>query len=95
MHFSIFEIGMLVGFGFAWPVNIYKSITSRTAKGKSVVFLWAIWLGYVCGITHKILYSRDIVLALYLLNIAMVSGDIVMYYINRRRDRAAGWIIRK
>ena len=52
---SIFEIGMLACFGAAWPMNIYKSFKSRTAAGRSILFQWAILLGYICGITHKIL----------------------------------------
>lgn len=84
---SIFEIGMLVCFGAAWPLNIYKSYKSRTAAGKSILFQWAILVGYICGITHKILYSRDVVLYLYILNFAMVAVDTVLYFRNRQLDR--------
>ena len=84
---SIFEIGMLVGFGFAWPSNIYKSLKSRTAAGKSLTFQWAIIFGYICGITHKILYSNDVVLYLYVLNLVMVSIDTALYFRNRRLDK--------
>lgn len=86
MH-SIFEIGMLLGFGFAWPVNIYKSLKSRTAAGRSLTFQWAILFGYICGITHKILYSNDFVLYLYILNFIMVGIDTFLYFRNRRLDR--------
>ena len=84
---SIFEAGMLLCFGAAWPMNIIKSIKSRTAGGKSVIFQWAILVGYICGITNKILYSRDIVLALYILNFLMVATDTILIYRNRRLDR--------
>lgn len=84
---SIFEIGMLVCFGAAWPLNIYKSFQSRTAAGKSILFQWAILLGYISGIIHKILYSRDVVLYLYILNFAMVAVDTALYFRNRRLDR--------
>ena len=91
---SIFEMGMLVGFGFAWPSNIYKSLKSRTAAGRSAIFLWAVLFGYICGITNKILYSNDIVLYLYILNFVMVSIDTCLFYRNRRldkeREQAAG-----
>lgn len=86
MSFSVFEIGMLVCFGFAWPLNIYKSLTSKTAKGKSFLFLIVVFLGYVSGIVHKIIYSWDVVLILYVLNIIMVSIDIALYFRNRRYD---------
>jgi hypothetical protein len=84
---SIFEIGMLLAFGFAWPSNIYKSLKSRTAAGKSLTFQWAIIFGYICGITHKILYSNDVVLYLYVLNLVMVSIDTALYFRNRRLDK--------
>ena len=84
---SIFEIGMLVCFGFAWPLNIMKSIKSKTAKGKSLMFLIVVLLGYVCGIIHKILYSFDFVIILYILNLVMVLVDTVLYYMNKKLDK--------
>ena len=87
---SIFEAGMLICFGLAWPVNIYKSITSRSTKGKSVFFLYVVEVGYVSGIIHKLLYSPDLILGLYILNLLMVLADIILYYRNRRYEKAAG-----
>jgi hypothetical protein len=84
---SIFEVGMLACFGAAWPMNIWKSLKSRTAAGKSVIFQWAILVGYICGITHKLLYSMDVVLALYILNFLMVATDTILIYRNRKLDR--------
>lgn len=84
---SIFEVGMLACFGAAWPMNIVKSLRSRTAAGKSVIFQWAILVGYICGITHKLLYSMDIVLVLYVLNFLMVTTDTILIYRNRRLDK--------
>ena len=48
------EILMLISFGFSWPMNVIKSIKSRTAKGKSLWFLVLILFGYVCGIISKL-----------------------------------------
>lgn len=87
---SIFEIGMLICFGISWPVNVIKSIRMKSAKGKSLAFLLAIFIGYLFGITHKLVYSRDPVLYLYLLNLMMVGVDLILYFINRRRDRENG-----
>ena len=84
---SIFEIGMLVCFGLAWPVNIYKSITSRTTAGKSVFFLYVVWVGYLSGIINKLVYNYDFVMWLYVLNMAMVTVDIILYYWNRRHEK--------
>ncbi len=87
---SIFETGMLLSFGLAWPVNIYKSVKSKSTKGKSVFFLYIIVIGYVFGIIHKILYSPDIVFVLYILNLSMVACDTVLYYVNKNRERKMG-----
>jgi hypothetical protein len=81
---SIFEIIMLLCFGLAWPFSIYKSWKSRETNGKSVLFLFIVVVGYLAGILHKLLYSRDGVVFLYLLNSLMVSADIALYYRNRR-----------
>jgi hypothetical protein len=81
---SIFEIIMLLCFGLAWPFSIYKSWKSRETSGKSVLFLFIVVVGYLAGILHKLLYSRDGVVFLYLLNSLMVSADIALYYRNRR-----------
>ena len=83
---SLFEAGMLLCFGIAWPINIIKSYRSRTAAGKSIVFEYAVELGYISGIIHKLLYSRDIVLVLYILNFCMVLADILLYYRNHALD---------
>lgn len=80
---SIFEIGMLLGFGFAWPFSIYRSYTSRQNNGKSLLFLFVILFGYVSGILHKIFYSFDPVIYLYILNSIMVSIDILLFYRNK------------
>ncbi len=84
---SIFEVGMLVCFGFAWPVNILKAWRSRTAVGQSLLFLAVLDIGYIFGIIHKLLYSRDIVLILYIINFTMVFINICLYFRNRRLDR--------
>lgn len=81
---SIFEIVMLTCFGLAWPFSIYKSYTSKEIKGKSSIFLIVILIGYVAGIIHKMLYSRDGVVFLYALNFLMVSADLALYYRNKR-----------
>lgn len=81
---SIFEIIMLICFGAAWPVSIYKSYTSRKISGKSVVFLFIIILGYISGIIHKLVYSFDPVIYLYILNSIMVTADIMLYFRNKR-----------
>ena len=83
---GIFEAIMLLCFGAAWPQNIYKSWTARTAKGKSLSFLLTIEVGYICGMINKVLYSRDIVIFFYMLNFIMVGIDVALYFRNKRLD---------
>ena len=85
---SIFEIAMLICFGAAWPFSLSRSYRSRTNAGKSLFFLGVVFLGYVSGILHKIFFSPDPVIGLYILNGIMVAGDILLYFRNRRIDRA-------
>jgi hypothetical protein len=80
---SAFEIIMLVCFGSAWPLSIYKSLRSRAIAGKSLPFLVVILVGYAAGTLHKIFHSMDFVIVLYILNFLMVLTDIVLYFRNR------------
>ena len=81
---SIFEVLMLICFGAAWPFSIYKSFRSRQNSGKSILFLLVILVGYISGIIHKLLYSNDFVIILYILNGCMVSIDILLYLRNQK-----------
>lgn len=80
---SIFEIGMLVCFGLAWPFSIYKSWTTREVGSKSFIFLLALLVGYIFGILHKIFVDFDGVVYLYGLNGLMVLIDMILYFRNR------------
>ena len=82
---SIFEIGMLVAFGFSWPISIMKTLRTRHVTGKSPLFMVIIMLGYVSGILHKIFYAYDFVLWLYVLNLLMVGFDLFLYLRYRSR----------
>mgnify|MGYP007049775364 CR=1 FL=1 len=89
MQTKIFEIIMLLCFGAAWPASIHKSYTARTAKGKSIVFLGVIITGYISGIVNKLINSPDYVMYLYILNLIMVSTDMILYFRNKRLDELA------
>jgi hypothetical protein len=84
---SIFEVIMLVCLGSAWPTSIYKSYTSKTAKGKSILFLLIVFVGYLAGILHKFFFSLDWVVTLYALNGLMVLLDISITLNNRKLDK--------
>ncbi len=84
---QIFEFIMLICFGLSWPISVYKSITSKSTQGKSLVFIFAIIIGYVCGIMGKIVSGQiNYVLGLYIFNLIMVSIDMVLYFINKNNE---------
>ena len=94
---ELFEIIMIVSFGFSWPMNVIKSYRARTTKGKSLAFLCLILLGYVAGITAKLINpvymasfsEKWYVLFFYVLNFCMVGVDFCLYFRNRKLDREA------
>lgn len=77
---SVFEVLMLICFGFSWPVNIHKSITSKSVQGKSLLFRYVVMSGYLFGAIHKYVYDLDFAIYLYLFNMSMVLIDIMLYY---------------
>ncbi|OGS21741.1 MAG: hypothetical protein A3J83_02190 [Elusimicrobia bacterium RIFOXYA2_FULL_40_6] len=84
---SIFEAIMLLCFGSAWPFSIYKSYKSRNNKGKSLFFLIIVLSGYLSGVIHKLFYSYDYVIYLYILNFVMVFADIILYIRNEKINK--------
>lgn len=85
---EILEAAMIIAFGLSWPLNVYKSLKTKTTKGKSLLFLIFIEIGYICGITGKIIGNNITwVFAFYVLNLLMVSFDLVLYFINRDREK--------
>ena len=97
---DLLEALMIICFGLSWPVSIYKSYTSRTARGKSLFFEVFIWIGYVFGIWRKCLQMSSgeafgwlfyMGLAFYILNIAEVSIDILLYFRNVGLDKKNGF----
>lgn len=86
---EILETIMLIAFGLSWPINVYKNFKARTAKSMSLWFIVLIIFGYLAGIAAKVISHRvNYVLAVYLLNLVMVSANLIIYFINRRYDRA-------
>lgn len=90
---KILEVAMLILFGISWPVSLYKTITSKSTKGKSLIFLIFIDAGYVCGILSKIFSTSFVwendwwIFAMYVLNFTMVSTDLVLYFVNLSREK--------
>ena len=85
---SIFETIMLLCFGFSWPMNLIKAYNAKTAKGTSLPFILLIIIGYVAGITAKIVTGQtNYVLAAYVLNLAIVLLNLVIYFRNSTLDK--------
>lgn len=85
---SIFETVMLLCFGFSWPMNLIKAYNAKTAKGTSLPFILLIIIGYVAGITAKIITGQtNYVLAAYVLNLAIVLLNLVIYFRNSTLDK--------
>ena len=95
---EILEIVMILCFGASWPFNVMKSYRARTAKGKSILFLILIEIGYIAGIAAKLANpaymaafgEKWYVLFFYVLNFTMVAADVVLYVRNKRLDKLAG-----
>ena len=95
---DLLEALMILFFGLSWPVSIWKSVRSRTAKGKSLFFEIFIWVGYVFGIIRKILQIAAgsdhnwlfyLAFAFYILNIIEITIDIILYFRNSHLDKLA------
>ena len=84
---KFFEVAMLACFGAAWPTSIMRSYNARTAKGKSLMFLLIIEVGYICGVINKLINSPDYVMILYIINFCMVGADVVLYFRNSKLDK--------
>lgn len=94
---ELLEVLMILCFGLSWPISIRKSWISRTAKGKSLFFEFFIWLGYIFGITRKVLLFQAATGSLgwlfylswffYILNILEITIDMILYFRNVRLDR--------
>lgn len=87
---SLLETLMLICFGCSWPLNLMKAYKSRTAKSTSLPFILLIITGYIAGISAKILTGQiNYVLAAYLINLAIVSLNLLVYFRNVILDKKA------
>lgn len=85
---SILETVMLICFGFSWPLNVVKAYKAKTAKGTSLPFILLIIMGYIAGISAKMLSGQvNYVLIAYLINLAIVSMNVVVYFRNVSLDK--------
>ena len=92
---ELFEAIMILCFGLSWPISIRKSYLSRTAKGKSLFFEVFIWVGYIFGISRKIIqvcigtgggFLFYLAWAFYILNFIEITIDMLLYFRNTKLD---------
>lgn len=97
MVLNCLEMLMIVCFGLSWPISIYRSYTSRTAKGKSLFFEVFLWVGYIFGIIKEFMVffsgsSQSLLFYIawffYCLNLTEITVDIALYFRNTALDRA-------
>ena len=93
---EILETVMILAFGLSWPLSIYKSVKSRTAKGKSLQFEIFIWLGNIDGSVMKCIQffvigtsGQIFVLScvFYCLNFIEITIDMLLYFRNVKLDK--------
>ena len=90
---GILETAMLICFGCSWPINLVKNYKCRSAKGMSLPFILLLMVGYIAGISAKFILGVNVhnayVLVVYLLNLAMVTANLFVYFRNCALDRKA------
>ena len=90
---KVLEATMIILFGISWPFNLLKSIKSNTTKGKSLLFLILIDIGYIAGITSKFFSTTFVwatdwwIFVIYVINFSFVTADLIVYFINKSRER--------
>ncbi|MCL1818136.1 MAG: hypothetical protein FWG35_04340 [Spirochaetaceae bacterium] len=83
------EALMVICFGISWPASLAKSWKMRSTKGKSIIFLSFVEVGYLFGISAKLISGNiTYVFAFYVANSVMIAADIALYFRNRALDRA-------
>lgn len=95
LHNEILEALMFFVFSCSWYWSIAKMLRTRTATGKSLIFVLLTCSGYMFGITAKLLTWRETgelspFLYFYLWNLAVISVDLmlVLYFSKDRGARA-------
>ena len=95
---ELMEAVTILCFGLSWPISIYKSYVSKTAKGKSLFFEVFLLVGYAFGIFRKVLQFTQLGCGdpifylsffFYILNFIEITIDVMLYFRNCRYDRMA------
>ena len=91
MIYGIFEVGMMLCFAAAWPLNIARAWKARTAIGSSPWFMVVIEVGYVLGMINKVVNDDvNYVFAFYVLDFILVLIGLAIFVRNTAIDRSRG-----
>lgn len=83
---EICETLMLICFGLSWPISLIRNIRSKSIEGISLPFTCLIILGYIAGMTAKIIGKEfNFVFGMYILNLIVVGCNIIVYFINKNK----------
>ena len=85
LHKTIFELVMLISFGFSWPFAIARTLRTKNVKGLSASSYILIVAGYISGIIYKFFYNMDYVVYFYVINAFMVSFQIFLIFYFRKK----------
>ena len=93
---EICESVMIICFGLSWPLSVYKSWKSRTAKGKSLQFEIFIRIGYIFGIAKNFIkfahgssgFIFFLAWGFYFLKFIEITVDMALYFRNVKLDKA-------
>jgi hypothetical protein len=87
-HLShLLECAMLFCFGFSWPFAIAKTYRAKRVDGKSPLFEIIVIVGYLFGIARHLVGETSWVLAVYLIDVLLVSTDLALYFRYARKNR--------
>lgn len=85
---AFLEFAMLFAFGFSWPFAIMKTWRSKRVDGKSPAFMIIVLVGYACGIAAHLVEGTKLWLCfVYLIDMALVSTDLALYFHFSRRAK--------
>ena len=91
MASEILEFAMLFAFGFSWPFAIWRTYRAKRVDGKSPQFMFIVIFGYICGIAAHLVEGTKLWLCfVYIIDIALVSTDLALYFHYSGKNRATG-----
>ncbi len=78
MNPNYFEAIMIICFGVAWPVSIWKLLKTKKSHDKSIPFVAIVLVGYFSGICFHWFGTKSIIIWLYAFNALMVALDLAL-----------------